>query len=176
MKDKVVINRIGKISVESKKAYNGKTIKPKVTVKDYKNKTISSKYYTVKYSSNKNVGIAKVTITFKGNYQGTHIKSFSIVPATPGKVKVTALKKAFKLSWKKPSQISGFQIQYSSSKAFKKYKTITVSKSSASKIIKGLKSKATVYVRIRAYKSVKNGKKTTKLYSSWSKTLKTKIK
>ena len=96
--------------------------------------------------------------------------------SNPFSAKVTALKKAFKLSWKKPSQISGFQIQYSSSKAFKKYKTITVSKSSASKIIKGLKSKATVYVRRRAYKSVKNGKKTTKLYSSWSKTLKTKIK
>ena len=58
--------------------YTGKAIKPKVTVKDSKGKTISSSNYTVSYKSNTKVGKATVTVTFKGNYTGTISKTFII--------------------------------------------------------------------------------------------------
>lgn len=91
--------------------------------------------------------------------------------------KLTAGKKLFKVSWKKISGVSGYQIQYSTSKKFtkKKTKTITIKSNkskSPSKTIKKLKSSKKYYVRIRTYKTV-NGKK---VCSNWSavKNIKTK--
>ena len=55
----------GKFTVTLSKTsytYNGKKQTPKVTV-TYKGKTVSSKYYTVSYKNNKNVGNASVTVT-----------------------------------------------------------------------------------------------------------------
>lgn len=76
------------------------------------------------------------------------------------------LKKSIKVSWKKVKGVKGYQIQYSTSKKFKKAKKITIKKAKkTSKIIKKLKTKKRYYVRIRTYKIVK-GKK---YYSDWSK-------
>ncbi|MDD5952683.1 MAG: fibronectin type III domain-containing protein [Oscillospiraceae bacterium] len=75
---------------------------------------------------------------------------------TVGKVsslKATAASKAVKLTWKKSSSISGYEIQYSTSKNFKSVKTVKVSKSKTSYIIKSLKGSKKYYVRIRAYKN-----------------------
>lgn len=72
-------------------------------------------------------------------------------------------KKQLKVSWKKASGISGYQIQYSTKKNFKSAKTVVVKKTKTSYTIKKLKSKKKYYVRIRAYKTV-SGKK---YYSSW---------
>ena len=59
--------------------YNGKVQKPQVTVKNAKGEVI--KGYTVKYAGNcKNVGKYKVTLTFKGDYNGTKTKTFKIAP------------------------------------------------------------------------------------------------
>ena len=73
--------------------YNGKAQKPKVTV-TYGKKTLQEgKHYTVKYSSNKNVGTAKVTVTgvSKNGYSGSKTLSFKIVAPTVkmSKCKVT---------------------------------------------------------------------------------------
>ena len=64
--------------------YNGKAQKPKVTV-TYGKKTLKlGTHYTVKYSSNKNVGTAKVTVTgvSKNGYSGSKTLSFKIVAPT----------------------------------------------------------------------------------------------
>lgn len=76
-------------------------------------------------------------------------------------------KKSFKVTWKKVSSVSGYQVQYSTDKKLKKgCKTYTVKKGSAtSATIKKLSSKKKYYVRVRTYKTVA-GKK---VYSSWSK-------
>lgn len=73
--------------------YNGKAQKPKVTV-TYGKKTLKlGTHYTVKYSSNKNVGTAKVTVTgvSKNGYSGSKTLSFKIVAPTVkmSKCKVT---------------------------------------------------------------------------------------
>ncbi len=75
-----------------------------------------------------------------------------------------AIKKGKKvtLQWKAVSKVAGYQIQYSYKKNMKSAKSFFTTKKSC--IIK-LKSKKTIYVRIRAYKG--KGKK--KEYGDWNK-------
>ena len=68
-------------------------------------------------------------------------------------LKATAQSKALKLTWKKSSSISGYEIQYSTSKNFASAKTFKISKSKTSYTIKKLKGSKKYYVRIRAYKN-----------------------
>ena len=154
--------------------YNGKTKTPSVTVKDSKGRKLKKGTdYTVKYSSGrKNVGRYAVKVTFKGNYTGSKTVYYYIVPKSTSISRVSALRKGFKLSWKKrKTQTTGYQIQYSTSRKFKKAKAVNVSKNkTTSKYIKKLSSKKKYYVRVRTYKKVKINGKTKKVYSSWSKT------
>lgn len=87
--------------------------------------------------------------------------------------KLVAKKKALKVTWKKKAGVNGYQLQYSTSKKFKKAKTVTIKKAkTTSKIIKKLKAKKKYYVRIRTYITV-DGKK---YYSKWSKVKSKKTK
>ena len=61
--------------------YDGKAKTPKVTVKASNGKTVSKKYYTVKYQKGRRKpGKYKVTVKFKGKYKkaGTITKTFTI--------------------------------------------------------------------------------------------------
>lgn len=163
-----------KISGIKTKTYTGKALTQSITVK-YGNVTLKNGTdYTVSYKNNKNVGTATVTITGKGKYSGTIKKTFTIIPKSTSISKLTAKKKGFTVKWNKQStQTTGYQLQYSTSSAFKNAKTLTVSNNkTVSKSVSKLSAKKKYYVRIRTYKTV-NGKK---LYSSWSKskTVKTK--
>ena len=169
-----------KVSLSSTSyTYNGKVKRPSVTVKDSKNKKISSKYYSVSYSSGrKYVGQYTVTVTFKGKYGGTIKKTFTIKPKSTSVSKLSAGSKKFTVKWnKQTSQTSGYQIQYSTSSKFKSPKYVTVSSNkSTSKSVTKLSSKKKYYVRVRTYKTVKVNGKSTKIYSSWSKTKSVKTK
>ena len=74
--------------------------------------------------------------------------------------------KKVKAYWTKVKGVSGYQIQFSTSKKFKKSKTKTfkVNKKRKKAAFKKLKKNKKYFVRIRAYKKV-NGKK---YYSEWS--------
>lgn len=77
------------------------------------------------------------------------------------------------VKWTKDKKASGYQIQYSLNKKFKKAKTVTIKKSgTASGKIKKLKAGQKYYVRVRAYKIC--GK--TKLYGNYSKAKSVKVK
>lgn len=94
-------------------------------------------------------------------------------------VKLSKAKKtSIKVSWKKISEVAAYQIQYSTSKNFKKAKTVEVSAKSASKVLKKLKKNKKYYVRVRSYKVTKVNNKSKNVYSAWSakKALKTKKK
>ena len=160
---------------QSEYVYDGKEKKPAVTVKAADGKTIDPANYTVTYESNKSVGTAVVKVVFKGNYSGTKELQFTITPKGTTISSLKKAKKGFTVKWKKQTtETTGYQIQYSTKKAFSSdKKTVTVSKkSTTSKKITKLKAKKKYYVRIRTYKKV-NGKT---YYSSWSKgkTVKTK--
>ena len=82
--------------------------------------------------------------------------------------RVTAGKKRFTVKWKKQtSGTTGYQIQYSTDRKFKKgVKTVTIkSAKTTSNTIAKLTKKKKYYVRIRTYRTVckKN------FYSGWSK-------
>ena len=166
----------GKFTVTLSKTsytYNGKKQTPKVAV-TYKGKTVSSKYYTVSYKNNKNVGNASVTVTGKGKYKACSGKASFKIILKPGNIsELKAGKKSASVKWSKISGAAGYQLQYSTSKKFSKSKTVKISGTAKNKqTIKSLSSQKTYYVRIRAYKMV-NGKK---WYGAWSKSKKCCVK
>ena len=121
----------------------------------------------------KGTGIA--TITVKATASGYNDKTLKVtVKVSPSKASALSLKtlrgRKLKVSWKKDGRATGYQVQYCTSKAFKKgVKTITISKNkTVTKTISKLTKGKRYYVRVRAYKSVKVNKKTQKLYGAWS--------
>lgn len=150
--------------------YNGKERKPNVTVNMDSVELTKDTDYTVSYENNMEVGTASVVIIGAGKYIGTINKNFTIIPkGTTILEKLTAKKKEFTVKWKKQlKSTTGYQVQYSTNKKFKKKKTIvkTVKKVKTTKlVVKNLKAKKKYYVRVRTYKTV-NGKN---YYSNWSK-------
>ena len=162
------------IKMDSSAIYTGKARKVSISVSlggtVLKNKTD----YTVQYSNNKNVGLAKVKITGTGKYTGTVTKTFNIVPEGTYISSLTASSKAFTAKWKKQvTQTTGYQIQYSTSSKFTSAKKVTIKQTDTrlQKVSK-LSSGKKYYVRVRTYKKV-SGKY---YYSAWSraKTITTK--
>lgn len=155
--------------------YNGKKQKPSVTIMDAAGKKLKNGTdYKVTYpKKTQNVGKYTVTVTLKGNYTGTVKKTFTILPKNTAISKLTASKNTVTVKWKKQTkQTAGYEIQYSTSSKFTKKTTKTVKaakNSMTSKKITKLKAKKKYYVRIRMYQTVKVGKKSTKIYSGWSK-------
>ncbi len=168
---------ISKATVKAaNKTYTGKALKPAPTV-TLDGKTLKKGTdYTAAYKNNVNCGKATVTVTGKGDYEGSKSGSFIIKPAKMTAKKLTSPKaKTVKLTWKKAKGgVTGYKVQIALDKKFKKSaKTYTVKKASVtSKTIKKLKSKKTYFVRVCAYKKV--GKTT--YTGGWSKVKKVKCK
>ncbi len=154
--------------------YTGKAIEPGFTITGDFSEFVKDRDFSVKYTNNKNVGTAAVTVSGIGDYKGTLKKTFKINPKGTSVSKVTPASKAFTVKWKKQAkQTSGYQIQYGLKKNFSKAKTVKVTRpSTVSKKIKKLKSNKTYYVRVRTYKTV-SGKT---YYSAWSKAKKVRTK
>ena len=156
--------------------YNGKMRSPSVIVKNSKGNTIGSANYTIsKPSGRKNVGKYTYKITFKNQYSGTKSLTLTINPKGTSIVSLSKASKAFTVKWKKQSEkmattrITGYQIQYSTSKKFTSPKSnLVTGYGNTSKKITGLKAKTTYYVRVRTYKTVTVNGKSMKLYSGWS--------
>ena len=124
-------------------------------------------------------GAGKATITVKaagnGTYKEKTVKVAVVVkPKKPGEVKAVSVragkqKGTAKVTWKKGTSASGYQIQYSYNKNMKTYTIVEVSKgSTAAKTLKNLASGKTVYVRVRAYKTQNKVIN----YGKWSKKIK----
>ena len=177
LKDELAKTKFDAVKIKlsySKATYSGKAKKPAVKITYYGRALTKGKDYEIAYKDNKNVGKAKVTVTGKGSYAGTKVKTFRIVPEGTSISKVTKGKKQFTVKWKKQStQTTGYQIRYSTSSKFSKAKTVTVKKNTAaSKVVKKLKANKKYYVKVRTYKKIGNST----YYSAWSsyKTVKTK--
>ena len=153
--------------------YDTRLIKPKVFITDNGYTLTEGKDYTLSYKNNLKGPTATVIITGIGDYSGEKTVTFTIygVPVPVSKPKTTSIKKliagkkCFTVKWTKISGIKGYQIQYSTSKKFKKAKTKTVvGKSKAKATVKKLKKGTKYFVRMRNYKVVNNKK----FYSKWS--------
>lgn len=150
--------------VDTQFVYDGKKHKPKVTVqKNYTGEIVASKHYTVKYLTDcKSVGVHKIQIKLKGDYQGTIIRTFKIVP----KNAVLSIKKVNKnsvvLNWemsaKDLAQIDGYIIEYTKGTFYSqdaKIQSVKVKNSKTMKTtIKKLEAGTTYDFRILPYKTV----------------------
>ncbi len=167
---------------KEKFVYNGKNQRPSVLVKDRKGKTLKAgvDYTTIYLMECKNVGIYKMTVALKGNYQGNLSVSYTIRPKGLGISKATPNKKGFTVKWKKQTtQTTGYELQYSTVSKFSKKNTkkVLLKNTTTSKKVTKLKPNKKYYLRIRSYKTVKVNGKNTKIYSgSWSKTKSVKTK
>ena len=116
----------------------------------------------------------QATITAISN-DNNEIKATCTVTVKPKAASISKVKnisgRGMKITWKKQERISGYQVQYSTNKKFKKAKSNKVSSYYNSFSVKSMKKK-TYYIRVRAYKS--DGKSIN--YGAWSKTKQIKIK
>ena len=113
-------------------------------------------------------GYGKTTITIKAaakwNYKAAQKKI--VLTVKPKTMSAPSLKSAkaknLTVSWKKDAKATGYVMQYSTDKNFKKnVKTVTISKAATtSKKISKLTSKKKYYVRVCAYKKISGGKLT----------------
>lgn len=111
----------------------------------------------------------------KGKAWHDHTLTFSY--NTPAKTTLKSLKagkKSIKVSWKKQtSNVTGYQLQYSTRSTFKSSSTVKITKNTATtKTISKLKSGKRYYVRVRTFKKV--GSKY--YYSGWSGKKSVKVK
>ena len=176
-KDKTTIYAVKTVKLsKTSYVYNGKNQKPSVIINDNKGKTLSKqKDYTISYPKTvKNVGIYTVKIKFKGNYMGAVTRIYTITPKETSIFTITPKKKSFIVTWKKQAkQTTGYEVAYAPNAKFAKKNTtiLNVAKSkTTAKPKKALKAKKKYYLRIRTYKTIKQGGKTRKIYSGWSKT------
>ncbi|MCR5101179.1 MAG: fibronectin type III domain-containing protein [Butyrivibrio sp.] len=108
------------------------------------------------------------------SYVDSYVDKLTLSSTDFNKYQTKNKNKSVKLTWTKVSDASGYEIEYSQNKKFKKSKTVTINKGSkvTTKIRKKLTRNKKYYFRVRAY--VKSGKNIA--YSDWSKKYKLKIK
>ena len=164
-----------KLTVKVKNVtYNGKAQKPAITVYAGKKK-LSSKYYTVSYKNNKNVGYGTVVVKGKGSYgkySGTAAFKINLKKTKLSSAKSTK-RKTFTTTWKKTGGNSGWQVQYSTNKKFRSgVRTVNLKSRNTRLAVRNLKNRKKYYVRVRSYKKV--GRQT--WYSGWSNVKCIKIK
>ncbi len=98
-------------------------------------------------------------------------QSASVKKVTQNKPKSKA-KKQLLISWKTQKGVSGYEVQYSLKKNMNSAETKTVKGNKSKLTLKKLKSGKTYYVRVRAYKNVKDNT----VYGSYSAKKKIKVK
>ena len=146
--------------------------------------TYSSNNKSVKVDAKGKVTIAKkftgkavITITAAETNKYKKTSMHITVTVRPSGTSLSGLsnksKGRVKVSWKRNKSVTGYRIQYSIDKKFKKaVKNVNVNKNKTTTVtLSKLKKGKTYYVRIATYKKVGE-----KVYSSWSKTKKIRIK
>ncbi|HET6350657.1 MAG TPA: multicopper oxidase domain-containing protein [Coriobacteriia bacterium] len=149
------------VSAIRNRAYTGKAIKPTVVVK-YKGKTLSAgTHFTASYKSNIKTGTARITLTGKGNFVGSKLVTFRIVPKKSSIARLRGRTKRFTATWRRHSGASGYELAYSTkrTKGFKAVRT-TASYKTVAKLRRGTR----YYVKLRAYKTI-GGRR---YYGAWS--------
>lgn len=157
------------VSKVSNKTYNGKEQKPKVTVK-YGNITLKEGTdYTLTYLNNTLPGQSMIIVSGKGNMVGSKPVYFNIKMPSLSGVKVTPSSSSkIKVSWKKQSLATGYQIYNNKNKLVATVK----GGSKTSYTISGLKAGTAYNYKVRFY-VIKGGRT---CYSSFTNVIKTSTK
>ena len=159
------------------------TVNINAKVNDGAKLTYSSNSRSVKVNAkgkvtiaNKFIGKAVITITAAETAEYNKTSRRITVTVRPKGTKLSGLSNTIKgnvkITWKRNKAVTGYRIQYSTDKKFKKvvkYVNISKNKKTTTTLSK-LKKGKTYYVRIATYKKTGG-----KVYSSWSKVKKIKI-
>ena len=141
--------------------YNARTGESTYSKDTYSKNAYSSVYNTHVKGTTKLSSFKKYKLSDKSAFN--KYKKSSKKSKTPGKVSISSVKRAgsgkLKISWKKTSNTSGYQIYRSTRKSSGYKKIKTVSGKTTSYTNSRLKNGKKYYYKIRAYK--KSGKKTT---------------
>lgn len=151
---------------KKQKVVNKKGVTANLLVKNGFEKMEKGKDYTAKYSNNKAVGKAKITIVGKGNYYGKKVLSFSVIPPKPRILSLMKNKKTVTLNMKGTKETKGYYVFVSTSKKFKKKTTDKYVVFTDRFGLSDLKKKTTYYFKIKAYQVTKGGNKYLSTYSS----------
>lgn len=149
-----------KVTGISSRTYTGKNISHSISVTHNGNPID----FKIEYpDGKKTVGVHHVIITGNGEYMGSMEYSFTILPKSVGKRSYTRTKSSIKVSYKKVSNVSGYQIAYRKKGSSNwTYKTT----SAASKTLSSLKKRTGYNIKLRTYKTVDG----IRYYSAWSST------
>lgn len=155
----------------TKTVYNGKTKKPSVTIKDTKGNVLENGTdYTVSYASGRTkVGRYKVTITYKGEYSGSKVLYFTIVPKKPSSASASISSASqtggyddIKFSWKASTGAKGYLVYYKKASASQWSGPVATTKTSYTK--KNLSDGVKYTFKVIPYYKTSSG--TTKYYST----------
>ena len=130
----------------------GKALTPGVTVISPEGNLLTlGKDYKISYKNNINPGIATMSISGTGFYNGTVNKTFYITPMKTSELKVKSKAlNSLTLSWKKQSGVDGYIVQQYNNKTneYKTIKTITTNSAAISSLRAGTQYK----YRVCSYK------------------------
>lgn len=144
--------------------YRRSEIRPTVTVKNGSKVLKKGTDYTVTYCSNKEIGKAYVIIQGKERYSGNRTLTFKIQPKGTSFVQAkSSASGRMQLSWKKVTDVSGYQIRLRTG-GTSEIRT-RVGDTKLSTVLTGLKKGTTYRTSIRTYQMV-DGQR---YYSWWSK-------
>ena len=148
--------------------------------------TSNSKVVTVSRSGTVNVkgpGVAAITISVGATENYEAVSVTAAVEVSPKKQKLSTIKalsgRKLKVSFRRNAKATGYIVQYSTDKKFKKNtKTMPRIKNNkkTSVTTPKLKKGKRYYVRVRSYKTVKVGGKDKTLYGEWSAKKNKKVK
>lgn len=163
---------------KTKCAYDKNGCTPAVTLRLDGKELVLGSDFEVRYQGSTEVGRAYAIVTGCGDYTGTLVAAYKIIPTKVKGIKAKAKGAGkVKVSWTKhKAQTDSFQVRYAASKAaLKAGKGKTIKVKGAGKkslVIKGLKSGKRCYVQVRACKTAVG-----KTYrSAWSKVRSAKVK
>ena len=148
--------------------------------------TSNSKVVTVSRSGTVNVkgpGVAAITISVGATENYEAVSVTAAVEVSPKKQKLSTIKalsgRKLKVSFRRNAKATGYIVQYSTDKKFKKNtKTMPRIKNNKKMSVTTpkLKKGKRYYVRVRSYKTVKVGGKDKTLYGEWSAKKNKKVK
>ena len=157
-----------KVSGKTKLAYSGKSLVPKLTLKNGSAKLKEGSDYVIGGIDNIEPGPAYAYIRGRGKYSGYQIVPFTIRPPETTVKTLEPREQGFwiKVAKKKKGLVTGYQVRYSRKENMKDSETKTIG-SKYSKVSNTISVNARdmkYYVQVRTYRKV-DGKK---YYSAWS--------
>ncbi len=110
--------------------------------------------YTLSYENNVRPGVAYVTATGTGDYEGSITKAFVIIPPAVSTVSLSSSNENLKVGWNAVDGADGYQIIYSKDKSFRSYYITNVSAAGGNRsanIASSAKAGEKYYVKLRPF-------------------------